>query len=195
MALRYFRSGAEFRAWLEKNHDTATELVLGFYKKGAAKKGITYSEALDEALCFGWIDGVRRSVDESSYSTRFTPRRPKSIWSAVNIAKVEALTAQGRMAEPGLRAFHGRDPAKTNLYSFEQRTVELDAERDRRFRANERAWTFFEAQPPGYRRMATWWIMSAKRDETRDRRLDQLVELSERGQRLAPMAPASKSRT
>lgn len=192
MGVKFFKTREEFRAWLAKNHDTKTELVLGFYKKGAAKKGIAYTDAVDEAICYGWIDGVRRSIDESSYNTRFTPRRPKSIWSAVNIAKVEELVAEGRMAEPGMRVFEARDPAKTNLYAFEQQTVAFDAERAKRFEANERAWRYFEAQPPGYRRLATWYVMSAKREETRDRRLATLIEISEQKLRLTQIEPASK---
>ncbi len=195
MDVKFFRSREEFRAWLAKNHDKKTELVLGFYKKGAPKKGIAYTDAVDEAICYGWIDGVRRSVDEISYNTRFTPRRPKSIWSAVNIAKVEELVAQGRMAEPGMRVFEARDPAKTNLYAFEQKTVVFDAARAKRFTANESAWAFFEAQPPGYRRLATWWVMSAKRDETRDRRLGQLIQTSADGLRITQIEPASKRKS
>jgi uncharacterized protein YdeI (YjbR/CyaY-like superfamily) len=179
----YFRSPAEFRRWLEKNHGGTAELFVGFHKKSSGEASITYSEALDEALCFGWIDGVRKSVDDSRYTIRFTPRRPDSKWSAVNIRKAEALKAAGRMKSPGLAAFDGRDPVKAG-YSYEEQPRALDSACEEQFRAHPKAWEFFQAQPPGYQRMVSFWVMSAKKDETRLRRLEQLIDLSARGERL-----------
>lgn len=181
---RFFRSAAEFRRWLERNHDRTPVLWLGFWKKDSGRKGITYEEAVDEALCFGWIDGLVKGWDEKGYVQRFTPRRPGSVWSAINIGKVERLEAAGRMARPGLDAFRHRDPKRTSLYSFENRDVKFSAEVEKRFRAKGRAWKFFEAQPPGYRRLMAFWVMSAKKDETRERRLAKLVEACVAGKRL-----------
>jgi len=194
--IRYFRSPAEFRTWLGKNHDKASELWLGFYKKTAARKGITYAEALEEALCFGWIDGVRKTVDESSYTNRFSPRTPKSIWSRVNIEHVRRLLEQGRMAPPGLAAYEARTEDRMDRYSYEQSGGSLPAPLEKQFRANRKAWTFFEAQPPGYQRTMKWWIITAKKDETRQRRLAQLIQESARGARIGVMpGPASKRKS
>jgi uncharacterized protein YdeI (YjbR/CyaY-like superfamily) len=182
---RFFASPADFRAWLEENHDRRTELVVGFYKKGSGKPSITWSESVDEALCFGWIDGVRRSLDAERYTIRFTPRKPVSIWSNVNIAKVEMLLREGRMRPAGLAAWERRDPARSGIYAFERQTpAEFDPESARRFERTRGAWRFFQEQPPGYRRLATHYVMSAKRPETRERRLAALIEHSARGERL-----------
>lgn len=178
----FFESPSELRDWLEENHGTAQELWVGFYKKGAAKTGITYKEALDEALCYGWIDGVRKSVDEDRYTNRFSPRKPKSNWSAVNIKRVGELKALGRMKPSGLREFERRDPSRD--YSYETNVRELDAALEKQFRANRKAWDFFDSQPPSYQRLARFWIMSAKKEETRLKRLQSLIESSERGTRL-----------
>ena len=195
---KFFDSGVHFRRWLESNHASAGELWVGFWKVKSGRKGLTYEEAVEEALCFGWIDGLVKTFDEQSYMQRFTPRRATSIWSAVNIAKVEALTKAGRMAAPGIAAFEARDPRKTNLYSFENRHVTLDAAFEKRFRAKARAWKFFEAQPPGYRRLAAFWVMSAKKEETRERRFNRLVGDSAKGLRVASLAgdakPAAKKK-
>jgi uncharacterized protein YdeI (YjbR/CyaY-like superfamily) len=182
----YFRSATEFHRWLEKNHGDAAELFVGFHKKSSGEPSITYSEALDEALCFGWIDGVRKSVDETRYTIRFTPRRPKSKWSAVNTKRAGELKALGRMKPSGLAAFEGREQGKAG-YSYEERPRELDGACEERFRAHPKAWEFFAAQPPGYRRMIIFWVMSAKKDETRLRRLEQLIDISARGERLGIM--------
>jgi uncharacterized protein YdeI (YjbR/CyaY-like superfamily) len=173
----YFTSALEFRSWLESNHATAREIWVGFYKKQSGLAGITYAEALDEALCFGWIDGIRKRVDEVSYTNRFTPRRPRSIWSLVNTRRVEELRQLGRMAKAGLKAFALRDAKRTGIYTFE-RTATFDAAAENRFKSDKRAWKFFQAQPAGYRRLATAWAMSAKRPETRARRLEQLMAAS-----------------
>jgi uncharacterized protein YdeI (YjbR/CyaY-like superfamily) len=179
----YFKSAAAFRRWLEKNHATARELIVGFYRKGTGEPSITYPEALDQALCFGWIDGVRRRIDDESYSQRFTPRRRNSIWSQVNIRKVADLKKAGRMTAAGLRAFAARDEEKTKRYSFENRPQKLPRDLERRFRANKTAWKFFAAQPPGYRRLMIFYVASAKKEETMLRRLDVVMGYSEKGER------------
>jgi uncharacterized protein YdeI (YjbR/CyaY-like superfamily) len=181
---RHFRTAADFRAWLEKNHAKASELILAFWKKGSGRKGMTYAEAVDEALCWGWIDGVRRSIDEHSYSGRFSPRLPKSKWSAVNLRHYERLEQDGRVAPPGAAARARFDPDEHTPYSFEARVTELPPELRRRFAAEKGAWAFFQEQPPGYRRTATHWVTSAKRVETRLRRLAELIEVSAEGLRL-----------
>lgn len=186
----FFASPEAFRRWLEDNHGGSSELWIGFYKVHSGKKGMTYAEAVDEALCYGWIDGLVKRFDEAAFIQRFTPRKAKSTWSEVNVRKVEALEKAGRMAAPGLAAFRARDPARTGLYSFENRNPVFDSAAARAFRAKKKAWAFFEAQPPGYRRAATHWVMSAKLDETRQRRLGVLISDSAAGRRLAMLAPA-----
>lgn len=193
MDVVFFDTPAEFRTWLEAHHDSAAEVWVGFYKKDSGKTSITYHEALDEALCFGWIDGVRKTVDALSYCNRFSPRKKGSIWSAVNIAKVEALTAQGRMHFAGLKVFNERDPEKTNLYSFEQQSAKLDDTQEAQFKTNAPAWAYFSAQPPGYRKVAIWWVISAKKPETRERRLASLIEHSAQGKKLPNIARPEKS--
>jgi uncharacterized protein YdeI (YjbR/CyaY-like superfamily) len=184
MKPRYFKSQADFRRWLEAHHATDRELWVGFYKKDSGKSGLGYKEAVDEALCFGWIDGIKKRVDLSSYMHRFTPRQASSTWSAINMKRVKELRALGLMAAPGLKAYEGRDPKKVQLYSFENRPAAFDAAIERAFRANAKAWTFFRAQPPGYQRVVTFWVMSAKQDETRVRRLGTLMKASSEGKRL-----------
>ena len=180
----FFATPAAFRRWLEKNHDASKELWVGFYKKDSGKPSITWPESVDQALCFGWIDGVRKSVAPDSYMIRFTPRKPASIWSTVNTRRAKELRKLGLMHEAGLQAFERRDVRKTKQYSFERENVEFTAELQRRFRANRKAWTFFQEQPPGYRKLATWYVMSAKQDSTRLRRLDRLMADSEAGRRI-----------
>jgi uncharacterized protein YdeI (YjbR/CyaY-like superfamily) len=181
---RFFRSQAAFRAWLEKHHATVRELLVGFYRKSAGKPGISYLGAVDEALCFGWIDGVKRRVDDVSYTHRFTPRKADSTWSVVNTKRATQLIALGLMARPGLEAFERRDRQRTKLYSYERSAPAFDAACEQAFKANARAWTFFHAQPPGYRKLVTFWIMSAKKDDTRLRRLAALVKSSAEGSRI-----------
>jgi uncharacterized protein YdeI (YjbR/CyaY-like superfamily) len=180
----YFAAATDFRTWLDRHGADATELWVGFWKKDSGRTGMTYEEAVDEALCYGWIDGLVQRHDARSYKQRFTPRKPTSVWSAINIGKVERLTAAGRMARPGLEAFGKRDPKRTGLYSFENRDVRLPAPFEKRFRAKAKAWAFFEKQPPGYRRLMAFWVMSAKREDTRERRLAQLIERSAAGERV-----------
>lgn len=184
MELTFFASPHEFRNWLKKHHAKNTELLVGFYSKGSGLGGITYAEALDEALCFGWIDGVRRNVDEVSYSIRFTPRKTGSIWSLINVKHVERLLAAKRMANAGIKAFDARKAHKTGIYSFEQKKHALEPAQEKTFRANKKAWAFWEAQPPGYKRVSTHWVTSAKQEETRARRLAQLIADSAAGHRL-----------
>ncbi|HXY52509.1 MAG TPA: YdeI/OmpD-associated family protein [Terriglobales bacterium] len=178
-----FRSPSAFRAWLEKNHDRETELWVGLYNQRARQSGITYGEALDEALCFGWIDGVRRSVNHTTYAVRFTPRKPESKWSAVNIKRGNELRRSGRMAAAGLRVFEQR---KQNIagYSGEERPTQLSGSYEQQFRMNARAWAFFRAQAPWYQRSSSFWVLSAKREATRQRRLQILIGDSAQGRRL-----------
>lgn len=183
----YFATADEFRRWLEENHERETEAWLGFYKKGAAKSGISNKEAVDEALCFGWIDGIRKKVDDDRYKNRYTPRRPRSNWSAVNIKRMNELIAEGRVHPAGLKAFGDGKAGPTNQYSFEQEGVSLGDEFESQFKANPTAWEFFQSQPPSYRRTATWWVVSAKREETRHRRLATLIDDSANGLRIASL--------
>ena len=189
MKPKFFSLPAKFREWLEQNHDTATELLVGFHKKGSGKPSVTYGEALDEALCFGWIDGVRKNINETSYTIRFTPRKPKSIWSLVNVNHVERLKKEGRMQAAGLAAYDRRDPARTGIYAFENRPREFSPEFEKIFRRNKNGWKFFDAQPPGYKRVIIFWVMGAKREETQRKRLQQLIECSENGVRVGLLEP------
>ena len=185
---RFFRSPAAFRAWLQRHHRSATELVVGFHKRHTGKPSLTWPESVDEALCFGWIDGVRRRLDEDTYVIRFTPRKAGSTWSAVNLRRVRALLRMGRMRPAGLTGFRNRDRRKSGLYSFEQRRHIVLAPRfARRLRANAKAWADFQARPPWYRRTAAFWIMSAKQEETRVRRLEILIASSARGRAVPPL--------
>ena len=184
MTARYFRTAAAFRRWLAAHHGKEHELLVGFYKKASGTPGISYKEAVDEALCFGWIDGIKKRVDEARYTHRFSPRKPVSIWSLVNARRVKELIALKRMAKPGLEAWQRRDPKKTGIYSFENRPKALDAALEREFRKQPAAWTFFRAQPPGYQRLMTFYVMSAKRQETRLQRLARLIETSAEGKRM-----------
>lgn len=186
----FFEDAAAFRAWLEANHDEAPELWLGLRKKSSGLPSVTYKEAVDAALCFGWIDGIAKGIDDTSYKQRFTPRRKRSIWSAVNIARVAELARLGLMHPAGLAVFEARDPSRANQYSFEQEEVRLSDAYADLFRANERAWAFFESQPPSYRTPATWWVTSAKQESTRERRLGVLIQDSEEGRRLAQLTRA-----
>ncbi|HJU93152.1 MAG TPA: YdeI/OmpD-associated family protein [Pyrinomonadaceae bacterium] len=184
MKPKFFSTPAEFRQWLERNHDTATELLIGFHKKSSGKKSITYPEALDEALCFGWIDGVRKKLNETSYMQRFTPRKPNSIWSNINVNHVERLKKDGRMHASGLAAYERRDPKRTGIYSFENESVKLAPAYEKKFRQNKKAWKFFEEQPPYYKKLMIFRIMAGKKEETRIRKLDQLIECSANGHRI-----------
>lgn len=180
----FFKSQVEFRRWLAKNHATQSELWLGMYKKDSGKVGISYKEALDEALCFGWIDGVRKTLDAESYVQRFTPRKAKSYWSAVNTKRAKELIKEKRMAPPGLKAFEARDAELTARYSFEREAPVWEAAHLKAFKANREAWAFFEKQPPGYQRLCTFFVNDAKRPETRAKRLERLMAVCAAGKRL-----------
>jgi len=183
---RFFGSQAEWRAWLEQNHAERAEQWVGFHKVATGRKGLTYQQALDEALCFGWIDGLRRGGDDT-WSIRFTPRKPGSIWSAVNVRRVEELKTLGQMRPPGLEVYHNRDPAKEQRYSFENEPAVLAPEYERRLRANDKASAFFDAMPASYRRLVIWWVMSAKQETTRQRRLATLIADSAAGRKIKLM--------
>jgi len=176
-----FPNADEFRAWLEVNHDTASELWVGYYKKGASKTSMTYKESVDEGLCYGWIDGITRRIDDEVYTIRFTPRTRRSTWSAVNVARVGELVAAGRAHPAGIRAFEARTEDNTGIYAYENRPADLPDGYLARLRANEAAWSWWQAQRPGYRRVATWWVVSAKQEATRERRLATLIEDCEAG--------------
>ena len=181
----FFATPADFRAWLEEHHATASELWVGYYKKATGEPSITWEQAVEEALCFGWIDGKLQRIDERSHRQRFTPRRPGSNWSAVNVAKVAELTKQGRMTPAGEAAFAARRDDRSAVYSYERRhEARFDEEQEAAFRADAAAWSWFAEQRPNYRALATWWVVSAKRPETRARRLATLVECSAEGRKV-----------
>jgi uncharacterized protein YdeI (YjbR/CyaY-like superfamily) len=180
----FFQTPADFRTWLEKNHATATELWVGFYKKDSGKRSITWPESVDQALCFGWIDGIRKRVDENSYQIRFTPRQRGSIWSATNIKRAKELVSQKQMRPAGLKAFAARIENKSGIYSYEQRSTELSQPYAKLLKKNKTASNFFKQQPPSYRKMISWWIISAKKEETRMARLVKLISESAKGKRL-----------
>jgi len=179
----FFPTPADFRKWLAKNHGDKLELLVGYYKKGSGKPSMTWPQSVDEALCFGWIDGVRRSLGEDAYAIRFTPRKPTSTWSAINIARVKVLSEQGLMAPAGLKAFAARSEKKSVIYAYEQKQAELDQASLNRFRKHKKAWSFFQGQPPGYRKQMIWRITSAKKEETRLKRLERLIADSAQGRR------------
>lgn len=183
----FFATSAELRQWLQQNHASVPELRVGLYKKGSGKPSITWPELVDQLLCFGWIDGVRRSLDEDSYTIRVTPRKARSIWSAVNTRRARELIELGLMQPAGLAAFAGRDEQRSNQYSFEREQVELGEAYEAEFRQNARAWEYFQSQPPSYRKTASWWVVSAKREETRRRRLATLIADSGQRRRIAPL--------
>lgn len=190
---RFFATPDAFRAWLDANHASATELWVGYYKRSSGKRSITWPESVDEALCVGWIDGIRRSIDDERYMIRFTPRKAKSTWSAVNVAKIAKLERDGRMRDAGRKAFAAHVADRTGRYSYESRdTAELTTEEERRFRSNGSAWSWFARQPPGYRRTTIYWVASAKREETRARRLHTLIDHSAAERRIPPLAAAPK---
>jgi uncharacterized protein YdeI (YjbR/CyaY-like superfamily) len=189
----FFATPADFRRWLEKHHQSERELWVGFHKKGSGKPSITWPESVDEALCFGWIDGIRKTVNDESYTIRFTPRRTGSNWSNVNTRRVAELIGDGRMQPAGRTAFEARDPKKSGVYLFEQKkAAKLNKDAEKQFRSNRKAWRFFESQPPGYRNTAVGWVVSAKREETRARRLETLIEDSAAGRRIGLLRQAGK---
>jgi uncharacterized protein YdeI (YjbR/CyaY-like superfamily) len=184
---KMFSTPAHLRAWLAKHHASRTELWVGYYKKATGRPSITWPQLVDELLCFGWIDGVRRSLDASVHVQRITPRRRGSVWSAVNTKRAAELIEAGLMEPAGLAAFEARDPEKTNRYSYERERAALGVEHEAIFKRNRKAWAFFAAQPPGYRKLAAWYVMSAKREETQLRRLETLIRDSAKGQRIGQL--------
>ena len=192
--VRFFAGAAELREWLAANHERAGELWVGFYSKRSGKPSIMWQELVDQELCFGWIDSVRYSLGDDMSAQRITPRRKGSVWSAINIRRFEELDRMGLVHPAGHAAFDRRDEARSRIYSYENRHRGLDAATEAEFRKRVRAWRFFEAQPPSYRRTAAYWVMSAKRDETRKRRLEKLIEHSKKGERLPALQPSRGSR-
>jgi uncharacterized protein YdeI (YjbR/CyaY-like superfamily) len=184
MKIEFFPTPSHLRKWFEKNHLKKTELFVGFYKKDSGKPSITWTESVREALCYGWIDGIRKSIDDKSYFIRFTPRKQRSIWSAININHAEELSKLGLMHENGLAAFNKREYKRSKIYSFEQKNVAFDEEFEKQFRKNKKAWKLFQAFEPSYKKTATWWVISAKQEETRQRRLATLIKDSEEGIKL-----------
>ena len=184
MEPKHFPTKADFRTWLEAHHNQEEELWVGYYKKATKKPSITWPQSVDEALCFGWIDGLRKSVDEESYKIRFTPRRPNSTWSAVNIKRFGELKAMGLIRPAGQAAYERKAEKRSELYSYEQGTLGLSRAYEQKIKANQKAWDFFQSLPPSVKKPSIWYIMSAKREDTRLRRLDTLIQCSEEGQRL-----------
>jgi uncharacterized protein YdeI (YjbR/CyaY-like superfamily) len=184
MKITFFRSPSDLRNWLKKHHETATELWVGYYKKSSGKPSITWPESVAEALCFGWIDGIRKTIDDISYKIRFSPRKRSSIWSSINIKMAQDLIDEGRMQTAGLKAFQARQENRSGIYSYEQRRDQLEEPYAGLLRENKTAWDFFQAQPASYRKAVGWWVVSAKREETRLKRLEQLIETSAKGKRL-----------
>jgi uncharacterized protein YdeI (YjbR/CyaY-like superfamily) len=187
MIPKFFKTSKELRNWFEKNHDKEKELWVGYYKKDSGLESITWSESVDQALCFGWIDGIRKSIDDISYTNRFTPRKSGSNWSAINIKKVKALKKLGLMTPPGIEAFKKLDKKKAAVYSFEQKEIVLDAGLEKIFKSNKKAWNNFLSMAPSYQRISKHWIMSAKQEVTRLKRLNVLIEDSLNNIKIKPM--------
>ena len=189
----FFPTPSDFRAWLEAHHDKLSELLVGLYKKSSGKPSITWPESVQVALCIGWIDGVRKSIDETSYTIRFTPRKPTSTWSSININLVRKLTKQGLMHPAGLKAFAARSEEKSSIYSYEQRkSARFSREQEKQLRANKPAWEFFRSQAPWYQRACTYWVIAAKREETKLKRLSELISHSQNRRTIARLTPAKK---
>ncbi|XZF14781.1 YdeI/OmpD-associated family protein [Chitinophagaceae bacterium MMS25-I14] len=184
----FFPTPADFRKWLQANHKKETELLVGFYKKGCGKPSISWPESVDEALCFGWIDGVRKGVDEETYTIRFTPRKAGSIWSAINMKKMEELTAKGLMQPAGLEAYSKRKEHKSAIYSYEKAPEELTPDFLKQFKANKKAWKYFTGMAPSYQRTAIHWVMTAKQEATRIKRMNTLIEDSEAERKIKPLS-------
>lgn len=185
--IQFFESPEQFRSWLETNSEKAKEVWVGFHKRDTGKPSLTWSESVDQALCFGWIDGIRKSLGETSYVIRFTPRNPKSVWSAVNIKKVEELKKQGLMKLAGIKLYEARSLERSEIYSFEQGNITLPEPYLGTFKENKTAWKNFEAMPPSYRKPAIWWVLSAKQEITRLKRLQTLIQDSENNLRIGQM--------
>jgi uncharacterized protein YdeI (YjbR/CyaY-like superfamily) len=190
--IRYFATPAAFRAWLERHHESAGELWVGFHKKSSGAPSLTWPESVDQALCFGWIDGLRKNVDATRYTIRFTPRKPRSVWSAVNIRRFGELEAAGEVRAAGHRAFAARRENRSGIYSYEQRSAELPEAFEQRLKRHRAAAAYFHGRPPSYRKAAIWWVVSAKKEETRERRFATLVELSAENRDIPQFVPTKK---
>ena len=190
----FFPTQSDLRKWFEKNHNKADELWVGYFKKGTGKPSITWQESVDEALCFGWIDGIRNAIDEESYKIRFTPRRKGSIWSAVNTKRIKELIKLGLVKPSGLEVFNQRDEKKTNRYSFEQKEAKFPIEFEKELKANKKAWQYFQTIPPSAKRLSTWWVISAKRKETKLSRLKTLIQCSEEERKIPPLIVSKKDK-
>lgn len=184
----FFSTKSDLRKWFKKNHQTAKELLVGFYKVGSKKPSITWSESVDEAICFGWIDGVRKSIDQESYCIRFTPRKPGSIWSAINIQKVETLSKQGLMHASGIAAFEKRQENKSRIYSYEKKPASLPEDFLKKFMANKKAWKYFQSMAPSYQKVCIHWVISAKQEATKTKRLEELIRDSEAERKIKPLS-------
>jgi uncharacterized protein YdeI (YjbR/CyaY-like superfamily) len=192
MKPKFFSTPAAFRNWLEKNHDKKSELIVGFYKVNSGRKSITWQQSVDEALCFGWIDSIRKSLDQRRYTIRFTPRKHGSIWSAVNLGRVNELKLEGRMHSAGIAAFEKRKCHRSSVYSFEQKNIRLPDELSKRFSENKKAWNLFQSMAPSYQRAAIWWVISAKQQATQVRRLGELIRDSTEGRRIKQLRQPQK---
>jgi len=184
---KFFSQPSDLRKWFEEHHDQAHEIWVGYYKKGSGIRSITWPESVDQALCYGWIDGIRKSIDEASYKIRFTPRRPRSQWSAVNLKRIEELKAQGLVSASGLKVYERRDKKRARQASFEQREVVLNRAYLNEIKSNKKAWSFYQTLAPSYKKATSWWIMSAKKEETRLRRLDILIQSCTEEQKVPPL--------
>ena len=189
----FFKNQNELRKWFEKNYNKKKEIWIGFYKKDSGKANFTWSQSVDQAICFGWIDGIRKSIDEESYMIRFTPRNPRSNWSAVNIKKVKELTKLNLMHPAGIEAFQKREEKRSEVYSFEQNKVKLNSNYELQFKLNKTAWKFFQSLPPSTKKPSIWWVMSAKREETQLRRLNVLIKSSEKKEKIPPLIISKKT--
>lgn len=194
MDATFFATPAELRKWLEKNHQKETELWVGLYKKGSGKPSVTWPEVVDQCLCFGWIDGIRQSMNDESYRNRITPRKAKSNWSAININRIEELIAEGLVKQAGLDAYAKREEKRSRIYAFEQGDIDLDDAQKKLFKINKKAWQFFNATPATYRKTAIWWVISAKQEATRKKRLTTLIEDSANGLRVAHLRPTPRKK-
>ncbi len=180
----FFKTQKDFRKWFENNSQKESELIVGFYKVSSGKPSITWSQSVDKAICFGWIDGVRKSIDDESYKIRFTPRKPSSIWSKINIDKAEELIKNKMMLPEGLEAFEKRKDSRSKIYAYEQKDVKLDKEFEKIFKANKKAWEYFQSQPPSYKKQTIWGIINAKQESTKIKRLNELIKDSESHQHI-----------
>jgi uncharacterized protein YdeI (YjbR/CyaY-like superfamily) len=194
MEATFFATPKDLRKWLEKNHEKETELWVGLYKKGSGKPSVTWPEVVDQCLCFGWIDGIRQSIDGESYRNRITPRKARSNWSAINIKRIEELIKEGLVKQAGLDAYAKRVEARSRVYAFEQGELQLDKSQEAKFRKNKKAWDFFHSMPAHYKKTALWWVISAKQEVTRERRLETLIKDSENGERIAQLRPAPRKK-